>query len=55
MQTILVCLWLKEKKKKKQKEFLGLYTHKEVIIREGKKNCDLEHARRYQRQNDLET
>jgi hypothetical protein len=37
MQTILLCLWLKEKKKKKQKEFLGLYTHKEVIIREGKK------------------
>jgi len=39
MQTILVSLWLKEKKKKKQKEFLGLYTHKEVIIREGKKTA----------------
>jgi hypothetical protein len=43
MQNIPVCLWLKEKKKKKN---LGLYMHKVVIIREGKKNCDLEHARR---------
>jgi hypothetical protein len=43
------------KEKEKQKELLGLYTHKVVIIRESKKNCDLEHARRYQRQNDLET
>jgi hypothetical protein len=34
---------------------IGLCTHKVVIIREGKKNCNLEHARRYQRQNDLET
>jgi hypothetical protein len=43
------------KKKEKQKELLGLCKHKVVIIREGKKNCHLEHARKYQRQNDLET
>jgi hypothetical protein len=41
---LFLCVYGKKKKqqtKQKQKELLGLYTHKVVIIREGKKNAIL--------------